>query len=33
LDVDGDITVEVEATVIPPENPDAYWLFDPTKRI
>src|SRR2546428_3388081 len=33
LDVDGDITVEVEATVIPPENPDAYWLFEPTKRI
>jgi len=33
LDVDGDVTVEVEATVIPPEHPDAFWLFDPTKRI
>ena len=33
LDVNGDVTVEVEAAVIPPENPDAYWLFDPTKRI
>ena len=33
LDVNGDVTVEVEVAVIPPENPDAYWLFDPTKRI
>ena len=33
LDVNGDVTVEVEVTVIPPENPDAYWLFDPTKRL
>jgi hypothetical protein len=31
LDVNGDLTLEVEAAVIPPENPDAYWLFDPTK--
>jgi hypothetical protein len=30
LDVNGDVTVEVEVAVIPPENPDAYWLFDPT---
>jgi len=27
------VTVEVEVAVIPPENPDAYWLFDPTKQI
>ena len=33
LDVNGDVTVEVEVAIIPPENPDAYWLFDPTKRI
>ena len=33
LDVNGDVTVEVEVAVIPPENPDAYWLFDPTKRL
>jgi hypothetical protein len=33
LDVNGDVTVEVEAAVIPPENPDSYWLFDPTKRL
>ena len=33
LDVNGDVTVEVEAAVIPPENADAFWLFDPTKRI
>ena len=33
LDVNGDVTVEVEVAVIPPENPDAYWLFDSTKRI
>jgi hypothetical protein len=26
LDVNGDVTVEVEVAVIPPENPDAYWL-------
>ena len=32
LDVNDDVTVEVEVAVIPPENPDAYWLFDPTKR-
>jgi hypothetical protein len=31
--VDGDVAVEVEIAAIPPENPDAYWLFDPTKRI
>jgi hypothetical protein len=30
LDVNGDVTVEVEVAVVPPENPDAYWLFDPT---
>ena len=33
LDVNGDVTVDVEVAVIPPENPDAYWLFDPTKRV
>ena len=33
LDVCDEVTVEVEVTVVPPENPDAYWLFDPTKRI
>ena len=33
LDVNGDVTVEVEVAVIPPENPDAYWLFDPTKPL
>jgi len=32
LDVSDDVTVEVEVAVVPPENPDAYWLFDPTKR-
>jgi hypothetical protein len=33
LDVNGDVTVEVEVAVIPPENPDSYWLFDPSKRV
>ena len=33
LDVNGDVTVEVEVAIVPPENPDAYWLFDPTKQI
>ena len=33
LDVNGDVTVEIEVAVIPPENPDAYWLFDPTKQL
>jgi hypothetical protein len=33
LEVNGDVTVEVEAAVIPPEHPDAFWLFDPDKRI
>jgi hypothetical protein len=33
LEVDDDVTVEVEVAVIPPENPDAYWLFDPAKRL
>lgn len=33
LELNDDMTVEVEVAVIPPENPDAYWLFDPTKRI
>jgi uncharacterized membrane protein len=33
LDVNGDVTMDVEVAVIPPENPDAYWLFDPTKRV
>ena len=32
LDVHGDVTVEVEVAAVPQENPDAYWLFDPTKR-
>jgi hypothetical protein len=33
LDVNSDVTVEVEVAVIPPQNPDAYWLFDPTKKL
>jgi hypothetical protein len=33
LDVCEDVNVEVEVDVVPPENPDAYWLFDPTKRV
>ena len=33
VDVNGDATVKVEVVVVPPENPDAYWLFDPTKQI
>jgi hypothetical protein len=33
LEVNGDVTVEVEVAVVPPENPDAYWLFDPTKHL
>ena len=33
LELNDDVTVEVEVAVIPPENPDAYWLFDPTKRV
>jgi hypothetical protein len=32
LDVRDDVTVEVEVVIVPPENPDAYWLFDPAKR-
>ena len=33
LELNDDVTVEVEVAVIPPENPDAYWLFDPAKRV
>ncbi len=33
LDVCDDVTVEVEVVVVAPENPDAYWLFDPTKTL
>ena len=33
VDVKGDVIVDVEVEVIPRENPDAYWLFDPTKRV
>ena len=33
LDVRDDVTVEVEVVAVPPEHPDAYWLFDPAKRI
>jgi uncharacterized membrane protein len=33
VEVSDDVTVEVEVTVAPTENPDGYWLFDPTKRI
>jgi hypothetical protein len=33
VEVNDDVTVEVEVTVIATENRDAYWLFDPTKRI
>ena len=33
LELNDDVTVEVEVAVIPPENPDAYWLFDPTTRV
>ena len=31
LDVNGDVAVEAKIAAVPPENPDAYWLFDPTK--
>jgi hypothetical protein len=33
LELNDDVTLEVEVAVVPPENPDAYWLFDPNKRI
>jgi hypothetical protein len=33
VDVNGDVAMDAEVVVIPPENPDAYWLFDPTKRV
>ncbi len=33
LDVRDDVTVEVEVVAVPSEHPDAYWLFDPAKRI
>jgi hypothetical protein len=33
LEVNADVTVEVEVAIVPPENPDAYWLFDPEKRV
>jgi hypothetical protein len=33
LEVNADVTVEVEVAVVPPENPDVYWLFDPEKRV
>ena len=33
LELKDDVTVEVEVAVVPPENPDAYWLFDPTKQV
>jgi hypothetical protein len=33
VDVNRDVTVDVEVEALPPENPDAYWLFDPTKRV
>ena len=33
LDVSDDVTIQVEVAIVPPENPDAYWLFDPAKRI
>jgi hypothetical protein len=33
LDVNRDMTLEVEVAVIPPENPDAYWLFDPARQL
>jgi hypothetical protein len=33
LELNRDVTLEVELAVIPSENPDAYWLFDPTKRV
>jgi hypothetical protein len=33
LEVNDDVAVKVEVGVIPPENPDAYWLFDPAKRL
>jgi hypothetical protein len=31
VDVHGDISVKVDVAEIPPENPDAYWLFDPRR--
>lgn len=33
LEVNDDVSVEVEAAVVPPENPESYWLFDPAKQI
>jgi len=33
LDVREDVTVKVEVVVVTAEHPDAYWLFDPAKRI
>jgi hypothetical protein len=33
VEVNDNVTVEVEVAAIATENPDAYWLFDPTKRI
>jgi hypothetical protein len=33
LEVNDCVTVEVEVAVIPPENADAYWLFEPPTRL
>jgi hypothetical protein len=33
VDVNGDLSVEVQVGIVPSENPDAYWLFDPSRRI
>jgi hypothetical protein len=33
VEVNGDLAVDVEVAAIPPESPDAYWLFDPSRRV
>lgn len=32
LDVNGEVTIEVDVALLPPKNPDAHWLFDPTEQ-
>ena len=27
VDIHGDTAIKVEAVVVPPENPDAYWMM------
>jgi hypothetical protein len=33
VEVARDVIVDVDVVTIPPENPDAYWLFDPARRV